>query len=870
MSNGKVCPQCGTKYDAEHRFCQRDGATLVAESPNDSLIGAVIADRYHVLQKLGEGGMGEVYLAEHVRIKRKVAVKVMRRWMAADAVALGRFHREAENASQISHSNVATIYDFGETGDGMVYFAMEYVDGEPLSEVLKREPRVGVARSCDIVRQVADALAAAHALGILHRDLKPDNVMLGKTRVGTEQVKIVDFGISRVMDRGTQQFTSTGMVIGTPDYMSPEQLSGDALDARTDIYALALIAFRMLTGTPAFVGNNAHESLLARLTKPATRLTEAYPNVAWPDAMQAVFDRALHADPEQRFGDALEFAAALEGSAVGMPRTPEDERYLALLMQRTATPPRGYGAIDAMTPPHGTMPIPEAGGTVPRQRMWTETPPSGIPTGTTPVPSSPAVSPPAATSVTSPSRTLSRGLLTAVGVIGAGIIIAVARWRSGGAPAAPSTDSATAVAPSAATPAPPAPPPDTTAATVPAAAVSTLRSDVIVSRFVRSVFDVSSGVGHGAGFLADSSGLVVTSAHLVGRDSTVSVQVDAMHRYRALVLVADRGVAIAALPPRACRGCTVLAIPADSTGVAGGDSVVLIGSPEVGGRVRRGVATSASNQTMTASFDVSARQGGAPVSSLTGTIVAVAVRGRSGALQLAATPGIAPLMARARAARSAARVDTTSLPVWPAKRIAESARTTGASMSEKEIDAYRTRRDGFEVLVMTPQVVAWRRAATAASGRSDNPFAVDKPAAGKGTRDPLQRWSEWEEYWRERRAVVMIDASPEATRPPFAGSTKPVEFKKGDVDGFVLLRDGVEVPAIESSRVVAVPDPELYNGRTVFHSGVAVYAPEAFATGSRFRLEVRDASRPGRSIGVDLSSKTIERVRADLGPYLTP
>ncbi|MFN8570613.1 MAG: serine/threonine-protein kinase [Gemmatimonadaceae bacterium] len=335
MSNGKVCPQCGTKYDAEHRFCARDGATLVAESPNDSLIGAVIADRYHVLQKLGEGGMGEVYLAEHVRIKRKVAVKVMRRWMTADAVALGRFHREAENASQISHSNVATIYDFGETGDGMVYFAMEYVDGEPLAEVLKREPRVGVARSCDIVRQVADALAAAHALGILHRDLKPDNVMLGKTRVGTEQVKIVDFGISRVMDRGTQQFTSTGMVIGTPDYMSPEQLSGDALDARTDIYALALIAFRMLTGTPAFLGNNAQESLLARLTKPATRLVDAAPDVAWPDAMQEVFDRALHADPEQRFGDA-KFAAALDASTAGMSLTPGDQRYLHLLTQRTA------------------------------------------------------------------------------------------------------------------------------------------------------------------------------------------------------------------------------------------------------------------------------------------------------------------------------------------------------------------------------------------------------------------------------------------------------------------------------------------------------------------------------------------------------
>ena len=256
----------------------------MAENPNESLIGSIIADRYHVLEKLGEGGMGEVYLAEHVRIKRKVAVKVMRRWMSADAVALGRFHREAENASQISHTNVATIYDFGETGDGMVYFAMEYVDGEPLAEIIKRDQRVGIVRVCDIVRQVADALAAAHALGILHRDLKPDNVMIGKTRVGTDQVKIVDFGISRVMDRGTQQLTSTGMIVGTPDYMSPEQLSGDTVDARTDNYALALIAFRLLTGAAAFAGNNVPESLLARLTKPAQHLAAAYPEFPWPEA----------------------------------------------------------------------------------------------------------------------------------------------------------------------------------------------------------------------------------------------------------------------------------------------------------------------------------------------------------------------------------------------------------------------------------------------------------------------------------------------------------------------------------------------------------------------------------------------------------
>jgi hypothetical protein len=398
-----------------------------------------------------------------------------------------------------------------------------------------------------------------------------------------------------------------------------------------------------------------------------------------------------------------------------------------------------------------------------------------------------------------------------------------------------------------------------------------LRSDVIVSRFARSVFDVSSAAGHGAGFLADSTGLVVTSAHLVGRDSALAVQVDATHRYRAPVLVIERGIAIAAIPARACRGCAVLLLPSDSTGVVGGDSVVAIGSPEGAGRVRRGVVKSVGPKGLTVSFDVTGRHAGAPLSSLTGTIVAVAARdGRGGGLQLANAPGIAALVARARAARVSAKADTTLLPVWPAKRIAESERAAGASMSEKELESYRAKRDGFEVLVMTPHVVAWRRAAATDGGRSDNPFAVDRPAASRGTRDALQRWSEWDEYWRERRAVVMIDVSPEATRPPFAGSTKPVEFKKGDVESVTLTRDGVEVPMIESGRVVAVPDPEQYSGRALFHSNVSVFPPSAFATGSRFRLEVRDSSRPGRSIGIDLPSRAIERIRSDLAAYLTP
>ena len=220
--------------------------------------------------------------------------------------------------------------------------------------------------------------------------------------------------------------------------------------------------------------------------------------------------------------------------------------------------------------------------------------------------------------------------------------------------------------------------------------------------------------------------------------------------------------------------------------------------------------------------------------------------------------------------RGSAAADTTPLPVWPAKRIAEAERSNGLSFTDKDVEVYRIKRDGFEVLVMTPQVMAWRRTLISRpSSAPDNPFAVTPSSKTSGAlQDPVERWSEWDEYWRERRAVVIIDVSPEAVRPPFHGSTKPVEFKKGDVESVVLIRDDAALSAIESSRFQAVPDPELYTGRAIFHTGVAVFPPAAFATGARFRLEVRDASRAGKMIAIEISSRTIDRIRTDLAGYL--
>src|SRR5688500_1557045 len=354
VANEKVCPQCGTRYEADHMFCFLDGAALIQAQNSTDLVGSIIADRYRVISKLGDGGMGQVFLAEHVRMKRRCAVKIMRPQLMSDPVAVVRFNREAENASQISHPNVCAVYDFGETPTGLIYLAMEFIDGEALSKILERETSLTPVRAADIISQTADALSAAHGLGILHRDLKPDNIMLAKSRAGTDHVKIVDFGIARVMSKESQQLTSTGIAVGTPEYMSPEQFAGDTLDARTDIYSLALVGYHVLTGAHAFGSGTTTDHLLARLTQPPRRLSLIKPDVEWPNALQAVFDKALSPDPAQRYSDVLDFAREFTGAVTELPVTTTEEHYLSAITTRRLTPPRTF------TPARGvpTMDIP--------------------------------------------------------------------------------------------------------------------------------------------------------------------------------------------------------------------------------------------------------------------------------------------------------------------------------------------------------------------------------------------------------------------------------------------------------------------------------------------------------------------------------
>ncbi|MSR05937.1 MAG: serine/threonine protein kinase [Gemmatimonadetes bacterium] len=312
----KVCSTCGKQWPDEQKFCPNDGSALRSAGGSADLVGSVIAGNYHIQKKLGEGGMGAVYLGEHVKMGRKSAIKVMTQSMAHDPDAIARFNREATNASRINHPNVCAIYDFGETPDGLIYLAMEFIEGGSLSSVIE-EGAMAPARAARILEQAGDALSAAHDLGIVHRDLKPDNIMITKGKDG-DVVKVVDFGIAKAMggEEG-QKVTKTGLVVGTPEYMSPEQLSGDTLDGRSDIYSLALVFYRMLTGTLPFLADSAQETMIKRLTDDPLPLNEAMPGANFPARLQAVMDRALTRMPADRYTSAAEFAhdaaAALEG-----------------------------------------------------------------------------------------------------------------------------------------------------------------------------------------------------------------------------------------------------------------------------------------------------------------------------------------------------------------------------------------------------------------------------------------------------------------------------------------------------------------------------------------------------------------------------
>jgi eukaryotic-like serine/threonine-protein kinase len=307
----RKCPQCDASYDDAIAFCPADGTRTEVSHENtspDPLIGTVMDGRYRIEQRIGEGGMGVVYKATHVMLSKPFALKVIRGdQAAADASIVERFMREARAASAIGHPNIVNINDFGETSDGSAYLAMEYLEGMTLAQAMQSEP-IAFARALAIFIQIADALEAAHAQGIVHRDLKPENIFLMRQGKQLDFVKVLDFGIAKVKNAAAK-LTRTGLVIGTPHYMSPEQAAGQPVDHRTDIYSLGVIMYQVLAGELPFAAESVMALMTMHMFDPAPSLREG--GHAVPSALDAIVGRCLQKKPELRHGSMRELEADL-------------------------------------------------------------------------------------------------------------------------------------------------------------------------------------------------------------------------------------------------------------------------------------------------------------------------------------------------------------------------------------------------------------------------------------------------------------------------------------------------------------------------------------------------------------------------------
>lgn len=313
VSLSRRCATCGGRFPADFRVCPRDAIPLEdAPEDDDPLLGQVLADSYEITRLLGEGGMGRVYEARHTRLAgKRFAVKFLYADLARQPDVVTRFQREAEAASGISHPNVVIVHDVNVTPDGQPYIVAELLQGEELGEYLERARKLPVPEAVRVVRQICKALGAAHETGVVHRDVKPENVFLtgDVSKLETASVKVIDFGISKVAQAGGEALTKTGVVMGTPDYMAPEQARGERVDARADVYAVGAILYRALTGKKPFEGLDPMATLTAVLVQEPGRPTLVNPDV--PLALELVIQRAMAKNPKDRYQSMAELEREL-------------------------------------------------------------------------------------------------------------------------------------------------------------------------------------------------------------------------------------------------------------------------------------------------------------------------------------------------------------------------------------------------------------------------------------------------------------------------------------------------------------------------------------------------------------------------------
>jgi serine/threonine-protein kinase len=276
-----------------------------------ALIGQVLDGRYKIEDVLGQGGMGMVFRATQTSVHRPVAVKTLNPSLAAAPQFFERFRREAEIASRLRHPNVITIYDFGRAQDGTCYYVMELLEGESLRELVKRDGPMTLRRAVDVIEQACRGLAHAHEQGAVHRDIKPHNIMVQQLD-GRDFVKVLDFGLVKALEQDEEeQLTSTGQVLGTPQYMPPEQAGGEGVDHRSDLYSMGGVFYYCLTGTSPYGANSVRKALTAALTQPPPTVAAKRQGAPVPQALEDFFQKALAREKEDRYQGAQEFIDAM-------------------------------------------------------------------------------------------------------------------------------------------------------------------------------------------------------------------------------------------------------------------------------------------------------------------------------------------------------------------------------------------------------------------------------------------------------------------------------------------------------------------------------------------------------------------------------
>lgn len=322
----RKCVKCGRFFE-KGAYCPDDWIPLI-EVPQD-LSGSQLGN-YKLLRPLGRGGMGTVYLGEHILIKRRVAIKLLHQDLARDRVTLSRFFTEAQVVNKIGHENIVDVIDLQQLENGTTFLVMEHLTGESLGALLRRVQRLDPNRALHIAIQSADALAAAHEQGVLHRDLKPDNIFLTSKKTERDFVKILDFGLAKLLDAEIDPGnTATGHTVGTPYYMAPEQCEGKKdIDARADIYALGVILYHCLSGQLPFDGSLRGNVMLEHLCDPVPPLRALCPDLS--SDVEEIVNRALEKEKERRFpsmeimGQAMRKARQrLDLSVVGREEIPQ-------------------------------------------------------------------------------------------------------------------------------------------------------------------------------------------------------------------------------------------------------------------------------------------------------------------------------------------------------------------------------------------------------------------------------------------------------------------------------------------------------------------------------------------------------------------